>query len=319
MSRFFDALKEASRSRPTTNESPVQQDWDALASDGNDLLTEALASVAAPRTHLAEEREQAVTAELPHPDLTEILSPPVNGMAHHPPEPQTAPTASDTRIVFDPKARLITNAANSVVAEYYRRLRTKILQQQAIKPFRSLLVASPSPQEGKTVTVLNLGLSFATLFSFKVLVVDGDLRRGNMGKLLGVEHHRGLTDLLDGSAQLDDVLMKCDDISLCFMSRGESKVPPAELLHSPQLGKQLRRLSEQFDLVLVDSAPVNLITDTQLLAGSCDAVLMVARAFSTTRKSLELAIQDMSQFRIIGSVLNGGPRTQVYRRYKGYY
>ncbi len=78
-------------------------------------------------------------------------------------------------------------------------------------------------------------------------------------------------------------------------------MPPAELLHSPQLGKQLRRLSEQFDLVLVDSAPVNLITDTQLLAGSCDAVLLVARAFSTTRKSLELAIQDLSQFRIIGT------------------
>jgi Mrp family chromosome partitioning ATPase len=95
-------------------------------------------------------------------------------------------------------------------------------------------------------------------------------------------------------------------------------VPPAELLHSPQLGKQLRLVSEQFDLVLVDSAPVNLITDTQLLAGSSDAILLVARAFSTTRKSLELAVQDLSQFRIIGTVLNGGPRSQGYH-YKGYY
>ena len=64
------------------------------------------------------------------------------------------------QITFDPKARLITNAADSVVAEHYRRLRTKILQQQATKPFRSLLVVSPSPQEGKTVTVLNLGAEF---------------------------------------------------------------------------------------------------------------------------------------------------------------
>ena len=82
---------------------------------------------------------------------------------------------------------------------------------------------------------------------------------------------------------------------------------------------QFRRISEQFDLVLVDSAPVNLIADAQLLAGCCDAVLLVARAFSTTRKSLEQAVQDLSPFRIIGTVLNGGPRTQVYRRYKGYY
>jgi len=104
-----------------------------------------------------------------------------------------------------------------------------------------------------------------------------------------------------------------------FIVRGNSKVPPAELLHSQRLGTQFRRLSEEFDLVLVDSAPVNVVTDTQLLAGSCDAVLLVARAFSTTRKAMEQAVQDLSPFRIIGTVLNGGPRTQGYRRYTGYY
>ena len=134
-----------------------------------------------------------------------------------------------------------------------------------------------------------------------------------------MDNHAGLTNLLDGSAGLEDAVVKCDDIPVHFMLRGNSKVPPAELLNSPQLGTQLRRVSEQFDLVLVDSAPVNLITDTQLLAGSCDAVLLVARAFSTTRKSLELAVQDLSQYRIIGTVLNGGPRTKAYRGYKGYY
>jgi capsular exopolysaccharide synthesis family protein len=226
--------------------------------------------------------------------------------------------APPIQITFDPKARLITNAADSVVTEYYRRLRTKILQQQATKPFRSLLVVSPSPREGKTVTVLNLGLTFATLPSFKILVVDGDLRKGNIGKLLGVENHLGLTNLLDGSATLGEAVLKCADVPVHILPRGNSKVPPAELLHSPQLGKQLRLVSEQFDLVLVDSAPVNLITDTQLLAGSSDAILLVARAFSTTRKSLELAVQDLSQFRIIGTVLNGGPRSQGYH-YKGYY
>ncbi len=214
MSRFFDALKEASRSRPTTNGSPVREDWEALASNGNELLTNDLSSRRSDDRGAGEcrgsahgsgarNRTEASTAELPRPELTELLSLPEDGPTDVPPQPQTHPPVSDTRIVFDPKARLITNAANSVVAEYYRRLRTKILQQQATKPFRSLLVASPSPQEGKTVTVLNLGLSFATLPSFKVLVVDGDLRRGNMGKLLGVEHHPGLTDLLDGSSQIE--------------------------------------------------------------------------------------------------------------------
>ena len=312
MSRFFDALKEASRSRPKPNESEAEGNWEAVLPNGSELLMESIASATAAAPVMAPERapepEHRQSPAVLQEELAELVAP-----------PKIRPPAPKVQITFDPKARLITNAADSVVTEYYRRLRTKILQQQATKPFRSLLIVSPSPQEGKTITVLNLGLSFATLPSFKVLVVDGDLRRGNVGKVLGIENHLGLTNLLDGSATLEDAVLKCDDIPVHFMTRGNSKVPPAELLHSAQLGRQLRSLSEQFDLVLVDSAPVNLITDTQLLAQSSDAILLVARAFSTTRKSLELAIQDLSQFRIIGTVLNGGPRTQGYRRYKGYY
>ena len=306
MSRFFDALKEASRSRSNAN--PIGGEWGTLTSNGNELLNEAIASAAVTLPISTAEPERTETPALPHEELADLAT-----------EPQIGPLTPKIRIALDPKARLITNTPDSAVGEYYRRLRTKIMQQQATKPFRSLLVVSPSPQEGKTVTVLNLALSFASLAAFKVLVVDGDLRRGNIGKLLGVDNHIGLTNLLDGSAGLEDTVVKCDDIPLHFVLRGNSKVSPAELLNSPQLGTQLRRVSEQFDLVLVDSAPVNLITDTHLLAGSCDAILLVARAFYTTRKSLELAVQDLTQFRIIGTVLNGGPRTQGYRRYKGYY
>jgi Mrp family chromosome partitioning ATPase len=78
-------------------------------------------------------------------------------------------------------------------------------------------------------------------------------------------------------------------------------------------------MTEEFDLVLVDSPPVNLITDAQLLAGKCDAVLLIARAFSTTRTALEQAARELNAFRIIGTVLNGGTRPNLYRRYSGYY
>ena len=305
MSRFYDALREASRSLPKSNGNTV---GGTLAPDGNELRDEAIACAAAIPTVLAPDPESTEMAEASVDEFVELGTPPKNG-----------PFASKVHTAFDPKARLVTNVPDSAVAEHYRRLRTKILQQQATKPFRSLIVVSPSPQEGKTVTVLNLGLTFAMLPSFRVLVVDGDLRRGNIGERLGVENHPGLTDLIEGSAKLEDVVLKCDDTPMHFMVRGNSKLPPAELLHSQRLGTQFRRMSDQFDLVLVDSAPVNVVTDTQLLAGSCDAILLVARAFSTTRKSMEQAVQDLSPFRIIGTVLNGGPRTQGYRRYKGYY
>ncbi len=213
---------------------------------------------------------------------------------------------------------LIPNSVDQIVVEHYRRLRTKIMQQHAVKPFRSLLVTSPEPEEGKSVTVLNLALSFAMLRSFKVLVVDGDLRRGSLGRWLGMEDRAGLSNVIDGSATFSEVVLKWDELPVHFILAGNSKISAAELLHPTQVGRHIRTMTQQFDLVLIDSPPVNLITDTQLLSESCDAVMLVVRAFATTRKALEQAAKDLQGCRIVGTILNGGARTHMYRRYKGY-
>jgi protein-tyrosine kinase len=222
------------------------------------------------------------------------------------------------RVQIDKKTPLLSRAVDSAVLEHYRRLRTKIIQQQAVKPFRSLVVTSPNPQEGKTITTMNLGFIFAMLPSFRVLVVDGDLRRGSFTKCLGLDNQPGFSNLIDGSAKLQDVIFKSDDFPMNFMLRGNSKSPAAELLEPAQLRVHFLRMTEQFDLVLVDSPPLNVVTDTQLLAGSCDAVLLVARAFATTCKSLEKAAADIQPFRVIGTVLNGAKPRRL-RRYSGYY
>jgi Mrp family chromosome partitioning ATPase len=99
-----------------------------------------------------------------------------------------------------------------------------------------------------------------------------------------------------------------------FIVRGNSQVPD---LHSSQLGCHFERLTEQFDLVLVDTPPVNLVADVQMLAASCDAVMLVTRAFSTTRGAYEKALQDLRPFHLIGTVLNGGKAE--HHHYYGYY
>jgi tyrosine-protein kinase Etk/Wzc len=152
--------------------------------------------------------------------------------------------------------------------------------------------------------------------NFKVLVVDGDMRRGTLGQWVGVDDRQlGLSNLLDGSAEFEDVLLKSPDLAMHFIVRGNSLVPD---LHSSHFTDHFRRMSEQFDLVLVDSPPVNAINDVQLLAANCDAVLLVARAFSTTRKALEQAAHNLQPFRVIGSVLNAG-LSQRAHGYDGYY
>jgi capsular exopolysaccharide synthesis family protein len=219
---------------------------------------------------------------------------------------------------LDRSARAIPNTENQAVVESYRSLRTKLLQQQAAEPFHTLLLTSSNPQEGKTVTTLNLAFSFSMLPGFKVLLVDGDLRRGSLGTLLGADGYPGLSNLIEGSAAFEDVVLKNPNTPH-ILPRGTSNASPAELLHSPHLGAHFGRLADYFSLVLIDSPPVNLVTDAHLLAASCDAVLVVARAFVTTRKGLEKAVQELQPFRILGTVLNCGTRAQTHKKYRGYY
>jgi protein-tyrosine kinase len=232
--------------------------------------------------------------------------------------PKTDSQRCTISVSLDRTVRVLPHVADRNVLERYRRLRTQIIQQQEANPFRTLLVTSASPHEGKTVTVLNLGLSFGMIPDFKVLVIDGDLRRGAVGKWLGVESRPGLSDLIKGAAGLDDVILRCGNLPIDVVVSGNSKVPPGELLQSKQLRGHFRSMAERYSLVLVDSPPVNMFTDTHLLAASCDAVLLVARAYSSTRKLVQKAAQDLASHRMIGAVLNGATTGNLERRSYGY-
>lgn len=328
MSRFYDALREAGRPQPA--EKLPEDEWGAKGSPAENVPPQAFFDslrVPEPASQIVlvpepEPAQAAVVEPVPGPGPA-VTAEDLMDLALHPPDsavPKRELAGTKAKITFDRRARVLPHATNSVVLEHYRRLRTKLLQQHEIKPFRTVVVASSVPQEGKTVTALNLGFSFSMLPSFKVLVVDGDLRRGTIGKWLGVDaEQRGFSDLIEGIAVLDDVILRSDDTPVQFMVRGKSKISPAELLHSPRLSTHLRRMAEHFDLVLIDSAPLSLVTDAQLLATHCDAVILAARAFQTTRKSLEQSADELKGFRVIGTVLNGGERPKAYRRYNEYY
>lgn len=225
------------------------------------------------------------------------------------------------RVAVNRRARLLPYATDPVVVEQYRRLRTKILQQRESRSISTLMVASGSPQEGKTLTVLNLAFSFAMIPGFRVLVVEGDLRKGTLREWLGIDSSLpGFSNLIEGSASLPDVVVTCEDFPIAFMPRGTSKNAPAELLNTPALSQHLAAMAAQFDLVLVDSPPVHLFTDAPLLAAGCDAVLLVARAFSTNGKGFERIVHELDPAKVIGAVLNGATVPHSHRYgYDHYY
>jgi capsular exopolysaccharide synthesis family protein len=313
MSRFYDVLKGTRQpDRPSPKDVDAVGSETLRPSDVADFLATfnetapsdenpAPADFAGPLAHAAE------TVELPeepvHEDLRQVESPSPSrsGLAN-----RAFGRLIEARL--DERIRLIPNLLDSMNVEQYRLLRTKLLQQQADRMFRTLLVTSARVGEGKTLTTMNLALTFAMLPSFRVLVVEGDLRKGIMQDLLRMQDHPGFGNLIEGSATLEQVVFRSSDLPVWFVTRGNSRVSPAELLHSPQVGLQLREMAKRFDLVLVDSPPVNLVADAQLLAASCESVLLVVRACFTTQAELEEATKKLRRFQVIGTVLNGTQR-----------
>ena len=307
MSRFYDILKEANRHVSPSAEGEFGRN--GKIPSGTPLG--AAGNVAAPQIPIPNIGATNVAANMA---ATHVI-------AEESPVSMSAPKngAVAVHASLDRKARLLPHIADTVVVEQYRRLRTKLLQERENRPFRVLMIGSPNPQEGKTVTAFNLALSFGMLPSCKVLLVDGDLRKGSLGKWLTVSGLPGLSDLIEGTSRMEDVILKSDELPIHFVLRGNSKISAPELLNSPNLKLCFQEMAEQYDVVIVDTPPVGLVTDAQLLAKCCDAVLLVGRAFSTTCKAIEKAVQDLQPFRIVGTILNGGARVKRYRRYNGYY
>jgi capsular exopolysaccharide synthesis family protein len=332
MSRFFESLKEASRSHPDLSEgapnghaqAPTVNNPDPPPARNAEVDAAPAMSVDPPRPVATPRLETSYSLpDTPSPETAAAEAPGRTATAFDPeaifnslaPRRNAYSGGRKVDISLDPKMPLIPNANGDLVLERYRRLRTKIQQLHATKPINSLLIASPGQGDGKTVTVLNMAWSFGMLPSFKVLVIDGDLRRKGVECALKVIDQPGFGNLLDGSATLDEVVFHSDQLPFQFITAGTSERSPAELLSASALQRIIRELNQHFDLVLMDSPPVNLVTDAQMLAGVCDGVLLVGRALATTTKSLSKSLQDLAQFRIVGTVLNGAT---VHER-RGYY
>lgn len=208
-------------------------------------------------------------------------------------------------------------------AESYRSLRTALELVGQSTPFRTLVVTSAGPQEGKSTTLINLGVLFWEL-GRRVMLVDGDLRRGCLHRVFGVPQAPGLTDLILGKA---DTLFPITELKPGFflMTRGGRYDKPAVLLGSPALRQALALMQGRADVILVDSSPLLPVSDTLKLAQAADAVLLVVRAGFTPRGDAMRARKLLQSTRasVLGVVLNGvqghHQPTRYYGAYNSYY
>lgn len=206
----------------------------------------------------------------------------------------------------------------STGAEAFRTLRTSLIFSQAVQSLRTIVVTSPSPQDGKTTTAANLAVTFAQQ-GMRVALVDCDLRRARLHNVFRVPREPGLTQAMMEQATLDEVIHPTQVDGLSFIPAGALPPNPSELLGGARMQGVLEALQSRFDVILLDTPPVHVAADSMILGRSADGVLLVVRAGSTQRDSAQDAIQRLATVgaRVVGAVLND-PDHKV-PQYGGYY
>jgi polysaccharide biosynthesis transport protein len=162
----------------------------------------------------------------------------------------------------------------SPAGESYRAIRTAILLSRAAEPPKTILFASGTKSEGKTVTAVNIAMAFAQMGG-RVLLIDGDLRRARCHEVLGVHNLIGLTEVLVGQKQTSDVIRVLGTNGLSFLSAGSVPPNPTELLASRRMQEVLAELTTQFDSVIIDSPPVMPVSDSVVLSRMVDGLGVV--------------------------------------------
>lgn len=180
---------------------------------------------------------------------------------------------------------IVERKPKSIVSESYRMLRTNIQYSSFDRKIQTILVSSAEAGEGKSTVSGNLALSFAQQ-SNRVLIIDCDLRKPSVHKNFKISNIVGLSELLLGRVELDDVIHK-ENENLFVLTSGKVPPNPAEMLASAAMNGLMELFKNEFDIIILDSAPIGVVTDAQILSTKVDGTILVIRA-ETTRKEAVL-------------------------------
>lgn len=209
----------------------------------------------------------------------------------------------------------------SPVAEAFRTLRTNIQFSNIDKDIKTIIVTSAIPREGKSTVISNLASTMAQADK-KVLIVDCDFRKPVLHKRFKISNLQGLTNILMGDKSLLEAIVQHDDLkNLNILPSGPIPPNPAELLGSNKMKEFLGMIKKEFDMVLIDTPPVGLVTDAAVLSTSVDGVLLVIAAEQTDIDIVKKGKESLEKVNanIMGVVLNKVPLTsRLYSKY-GYY
>lgn len=215
--------------------------------------------------------------------------------------------------------RCVAFCGEAPEADPYRVLRTRIMHRRQGSSCNSIMVTSAVPGEGKTLTAINLAVTFAREFSQTVLLVDCDLRRQNIHQVLGYRSDKGVVDYLLNDEPLAELIVWPGIEKLTVISGGRIMNDSSELLASPRMQRLVEEMKHRYPerLIIFDLPPVLAGADALAFASLADFVLMVVLAERTSGKDVQKAVSLLPQEKVLGMVLNRG--NSGGRKYYGKY
>ena len=214
------------------------------------------------------------------------------------------------------------NDTQSTFAEAVRTVRTSVVMSSLDEPHKVVVITSSVPEEGKTTLSFNLACALGQVK--KVLLVDGDLRRPKIGRLVGRDSKMpGLADLVAGQAQVSQCVFFDERAGIHLLAAGTVPPNPLELLSSKRFEDVITKLKEAFDIVLIDSAPLQLVSDAQVLSQFATSVIYVVKADATPYQVAQNGLKKLRRVNasILGVVLNQldlEKAEKYYGEYSGY-
>jgi tyrosine-protein kinase Etk/Wzc len=206
--------------------------------------------------------------------------------------------------------------AHSQAIEQYRQLRTKIIHDP-IEP-RLIGIMSGGSNDGKTTTAINLSLVLALPEDTNVLLVEADLRQPTFCRTLGFRSDRGLANLLLGEVKPQEAILQVDQQpNLYVLPAGTAKCNPAELFESTAWGEVCAEFRKRFRFVILDTPPVGMVAESDIILKSCDGVIVVVRIDSSDRVTVQRALDAVPKPRQIGVVINSASEWFLSKRYYG--
>ena len=230
-------------------------------------------------------------------DLARRVDLPLLGMVPH---------SDDLEEEVEDFRRVTLLAPHSPAAEAFRQIRTNLLFSGPAQQRRSLLVTSPSPEDGRTTVVMNLATAMAQS-GRRVLVVDANFRQPAIAGMFPEAAAAGLSSALVGQAAWRDVVSPTGVPNLSVVTSGPLPPNPAELLGSETMKQVLEEMVAEYDQVILDASPVMLVSDACVLATLVDGVILVVRAGSNSRGIVQRAAEMLARVgaRVLGVVLQG--------------